>query len=300
MTNLTVADDSSPSIPSITKEQTTGVDWLTITTKDIIKRRGLYNRASLAIQDIRAEGNDVDTWKWQGYSGLATRGMKWGTRADTDIVILSGDVANARWPEMLALAENATRVDLAVTVLLNDALPDFAWDIYRTVATPLNTKVRCKKFSIVKNNDGGETLYVGSRASDQVGRLYDKGRENPKPLNLKKGLLWRYEVEFKGKRAQKIATQLLAQSRVPLKVGNGIAHTVQEWFFCRGIPSLLVVGDGSPLVTSVTAALSDDDVVLRWLSTQVRPSVKRLVDKGKIRMVNEALNFSPLDKDEYS
>ena len=293
-------ENAKKQIGPITKEQTAAVDWLTVTAKSAACRRAIYDQAIRDIAAIKAEGNNIKTWNWKNYTGLQCKGYRWGTRPDSDIWVLSGDQANDYWPAALKLAENVTRIDLAVTVGLVAPETEFAWKIYLALQGQLNGKQRCKKFTYITNNDGGQTLYVGSRASDQFGRLYDKGRENVKKLDLEPGILWRYEVEFKNARAKRIAEQLSHLSCQPREIGNVLAATVQEWFFCRGVPTLLLKEPGDILGTSVAARVTDDQITLEWLSSQVRPSVKRLVEAGKEYAVRQALGISGIDSTEFS
>jgi len=295
VTDLTYADLPCPPIPLIVKQQTQAVDWLTITAKSGGARRGLYELATEQLQTLRELGNNCKPWNFQGYTGLQCRGYRWGTRLDSDILVLSGDQAGEYWHPALALAENVTRVDLAVTVLLRHPETEFAWNIYLALQGKVDGRKKCRKFTLVTDNAGGQTLYVGSRSSDQMGRLYDKGRQDLKRLDLEPGLMWRYEVEFKSSRAKRVAAQLLALPPDGARFGNTVARTVQEWFFTRGVPSLLLTDPGEEIALSVGAKVTDDLITLEWLSTQVRPSIARLVGKGKADQVVAALGMGGLD-----
>jgi len=136
-------------------------------------------------------------------------------------------------------------------------------------------------------SNGGTTLYVGSRASDQYGRFYDKGKErDPKSLA---GMEWRYEVEFKGKRAARVL-EVMKQEVARGDVEQAIGATVYKWFAGREVTPIYA-RNGKPLAMDVKAELTSDEVKLLWLTKQVRPSIRRLVEHGKLDQVMDALEL---------
>jgi hypothetical protein len=278
------------------QEQHSNIDWLTATCKGREPQIALYRMATEQLQVIKAQGNDLKSWHFKGYAGLQAQGYRWGKRADSSILVLSGTYAAEHWLAALGLATNVTRVDLATTVRLSEPLPSFAWHIYEVIGQEPEEKLENRNLTCLSNNHGGETFYVGSRISDQSGRLYDKGRENPKKLDLPAGTLWRYEVELKRERAKSVAQQLLACAKAGQNVGNTIAETVQLWFFSRGVPSLIWSEADKGFDLSLEARVTDDLATLEWLTSSVRPSVQRLIKKGKRRDVLIALGFLDLDK----
>jgi Putative phage replication protein RstA len=282
--------------PSVAQETTAQVDWLTVTTKDWPVREELFALQMDMVKYHSQIGNRIHPWKFKGYQGIRAQGFRWGRRDDSDIVMLSGVDAQTFWPMALQLGQNISRIDLAVTVLVSSPLPDWAWGIYQTLEGAVDGKKPCRRMTFYKNNTGGQTLYVGSRASDQFGRLYDKGREAVEDLAIDPGLLWRYEVEFKGKRAKTVALQLRRQLGDVGTIPGMIAKTVQLWFFSRGVPILDVVREGDLLDLEVSARVTDDTTTLDWLSNQVRPSVLRLKARGKMRQVVKALGLDEFDK----
>src|SRR3972149_6894842 len=115
-------------------------------------------------------------WKWRGYEGCAIGGIRWATRADSDILILSGQDAQALWPIYAHLATNCSRVDLAVTARTHKCYPRLlhAYKAWLNV----NGSGLARRCTTIERVDGiGMTLNVGKRASDQFGRVYDKGAE---------------------------------------------------------------------------------------------------------------------------
>jgi len=278
------------------REQSPTVDWLTVTCKKSTSRVALFDIATQELQRLKAEGNDLKTWRFHGYDGLSCQGYRWGTRQDSDILMLSGSDAAYGWQTALEYATNVTRIDLAVTVRLFHPIPDYAWAIYRTLDEKVDGKKPCRKLTFITNNHGGQTLYVGSRSSDQMGRLYDKGREGAKKLDMPIGELWRYEVELKAKRALAVAEQLKICAKSGQNVGNAIGATVQTWFFTRGVPSLMWPESREEFDLAIAARITDDAATLDWLSTCVKPSVQRLIKKGRRRDVLQSLGFLDLDK----
>lgn len=127
--------------------------------------------------------------------------------------------------------------------------------------------------------------------SDQMGRIYDKGREQADRENgqggtrcevIPQGKIWRYEVEFKAYRAKKVAHYLSEKSGLWPDVNTGIGGMVAHWFLDRDVslPYELqwdILGFSAELSATVT----DDEKTLNWLSTQVSPSVARLLKSGK-------------------
>jgi len=287
---------SDAPIPGLAQEKNAVVDWLTVTVKDGDYRRELFELQTDMVAYHKGIGNKITPWKFKGYQGIQTQGFRWGSREDSDIVILSGIDANEFWPMALRLYQNVSRIDLAVTVLLRHPVPGFAQSVYETIKDFADTRSCRRRLSCFVNNHGGQTLYVGSRVSDQFGRLYDKGRENPKQLALDPGLLWRYETEFKGARAKSVATQLRRRLDGAQGVSLVIAQTVETWFFCRGVPLLDVTSDGDVLDLQVAARVTDDQATLDWLSNQVRPSVDRLRSNGKTIEAIQALGLGGFDK----
>jgi DNA relaxase NicK len=279
----------------VIEEQTADVDWLTLTTSDSSIRELLFAASVEFLKDLKGEGYTAKPWGMKGYKGWMCGSFRWGTRDTGDIIMMSGEVARANFGPMLVMCENATRVDLAVTVTVADPVLDLAKQSYEWLTRGSVADGRLtRKFTFVENSDGGQTLYIGSRLSDQFGRLYDKGRESSqgKEEGIPQGKIWRYEVEFKGYRAKRIATQILDNLEVADNIHDFLGATVYKWFLSRRVPLIMDTYKNIPFSTEVSAKLSDDETTLNWLSTQVSPSVRRLIQGGKKSQVLDALGLS--------
>jgi len=267
-------------VASITR-LTAGVDWLTVTVKDWDKRDRMKGEIDRIFERERGRGLAGSRWSFKGYAGLRMNGTRWGTRFDSDICMLSGSDACINWPAFLAMSGNVTRLDLAVTVELCQPIANLAKICYDYILEERRAALSSnwRQYTYYENTNGGQTLYVGSRASDQYGRLYDKAAEQEMSDHIAK--LWRYEIEFKTPRSQTVADGLWQRSKAGGGVAGSIARTVELWFEGRDIP-VIFENAGDALATEVTATVQSNDTTLNWLSTQVRPALQRLRSQGLI------------------
>jgi DNA relaxase NicK len=181
-----------------------------------------------------------------------------------------------------------TRLDMAVTIL-------FSTPQLRVCDVMANIQPGRAHYSIIQpNNDEGGTLYVGSRRSDVFARMYDKGAQ----LGTIPGrLLWRYEVEYKGKHAQQAVTLLFAPGTLPsYRQASVLAH-VKTYFEKHQVPfpDVVEAAKDYPLV-QYESLVTDDKITLRWLRTQVFPAILRLQKNGRLEEALEALHVSELGK----
>src|SRR3970040_2595551 len=85
-------------------ETRVGIDWLTITAntadrKKMILLRFLKHEAALQLM-----GETRKNWKWRGYEGGAIGGVRGGTPAGSDILLLLGQDAPEPLPPLSHLA----------------------------------------------------------------------------------------------------------------------------------------------------------------------------------------------------
>lgn len=92
-----------------------------------------------------------------------------------------------------------SRIDLAIDVRDSDLSIAVLYELLDSG----QAYSRALSFTLISGHDGGKTLYVGSRSSETMLRIYDKGKEQGTDEN------WiRIELEAKGNQAQAIARQL--------------------------------------------------------------------------------------------
>lgn len=270
-----------------------GVDWLTITCADPDMARELVHLVDYACEALAQRGYLRKPWAWKGYGGWQCAGLRYGTREDGTICVLSGEEARRGWGEMLRYRTNVTRIDLALTFELNVPHPDVAKICHLELVRMRRDgeSLRVQHFPLVDNDVHGQTLYVGSRRSDQFGRLYDKGLESgsfDQP-----GCAWRYEVEYKRSAARQVADQLFDDYNQTADVSARVASTVNDWFSSRYVPC---AGDHwtKPYTVQIEARVNDIDKTLEWFSRQIRPSVRRLFASGvPVERVLDALGIDP-------
>lgn len=250
-----------------------GVDWITVTSKgSALERKGLETNAYHIQQVQRAVTcEQVHDWQWKGYEGWRISGLSYGKRPDSDIIMASGVLASKYWKLVMRNSTNVSRIDLQTTVLFGRPLPDLVLEYYDMLEGNSSRKV-----TMVRNNGDGQTLYVGSRTSDQMGRIYDKGIESK--TNLPPGMIWRYEVEYKQARAKAMAGQLLIDVCHRSPAHKVIPTTIWHWFTGRGVtPPYGVTQDIYPIIISLEAEETEPERQLKWLHAQVRPTVQRLL-----------------------
>jgi DNA relaxase NicK len=163
-------------------------------------------------------------------------------------------------------------------------VPSLSRDVYRDAGHTPSLNGRPPSRSLVVNGNGGSTVYVGARSSEQFGRLYDKGVESKL---LSPGKWWRWELELKGDASWNMATQL---KRID-EPGAIICATVASWFRQRTshtYTSSMTSGTlvGSPRLTTIDAKLS-------WLAQSVRPTVQFLVERVGLDRTLFALGLTP-------
>lgn len=250
-----------------------GVDWLTATTRaDSIG--GVWWSAYKQYRAIAAaEGSEERPFNNGWYAGLSIGQVRWGYSERLGyIIIASSQAANKLWHKMQPAKHRVSRLDLCVDISLENPLP---WAYRAYAERQANADRKIPKCSLIQGTDGGSTMYVGSRQSQQMGRLYDKGIESGRQ---DKHLLWRLEVEYKKPLAGDIA-RALSQIEAE-ELAKAIADTVIVWFAKRDINMLIDSSDAVGVEVRTEARITTNTRRLNWIRSQVGPTAIKLLDQG--------------------
>ena len=258
------------------------IDWMTCTASRKGRGEALWAHGDTFLRALNPVDEPITRWQFKGYRGWSGGDLRLGARQDSVILVVSGLKSTEKWSEYLSTAENCSRLDIAVDADFTPVNPSLASQLYRQVIHRRPRNGRPPKSSVIFNSDGGSTLYVGSRSSDLLLRIYDKGREtDTRPA----GAWWRFELEVKGDTALPVARQLQPVASDPhslASIVNGHAErvvgvllpSIQRGAICNRTPD------------EPTTARQ-----LRWLSSSVRPTVQDLVERVGAQTVLTALGF---------
>lgn len=257
------------------------IDWLTVSTDD-----GSGHRALLEWRDVRffvleQEGYREKRFAAHGYQYRQRGSLAVGTNGRIGVATASGAEASASWRDLAQFARNVSRVDLAVTGRTDAYASDVARESYRLANQVERGRGRPIQLTLIQGQDRGDTLYVGSRKSDVLGRLYDKQQESRDPVY--RGC-WRWEVQYR--RAPALAAlKGLASAKKPSDV---CAATVGRWFTDRGI-SAPFRPSADAMLLRPPKVLPDDQRWLAWVRRCVAPRSREMVERYGWRFIAETL-----------
>jgi hypothetical protein len=261
-----------------------GIDWLTATADPHDGGAALLTTARLIGLAQQRAGYRVKVAKAGGYSGWRVEGVFAGWRADSVMVVVSGEVAHREAWRVATAARHVTRLDTECTVSGWPAGHDLANLGWRQATRYRPKTGRPPKVANLRSVDSGATLYLGARTSTVYARLYDKSAESGGEHLAGQ---WRYEVEYK---AEACAPALAVLDAAPDRMA-GVIGSVHAFFLSRGVRPVFTTPT-STLVRTPAPAPSDAERTIRWIAKHVRPSLERLIVEGHAASLEAA--FGPL------
>lgn len=246
------------------------VDYLRMTTPNAdmymsatedIRGLGAFSEGPLAV--------GVKDWYWLQYHGWQKGRLSFGLSYQGSVGQESG--VPDHWDYFLARSDaRCTRVDVQCTLACGDAdglirrLGEF-WAEEKG-----NGKLRAKP-RLIEGYGEGNTLYLGSRKSERMIRVYNKEKESEGryPASV------RIEVEFKGEQARSVYAELARAADRATVTGSYISGVLET---AHVVPPALSASRLQP-----GAARREDASAyktLRWLERSVRPAIRRLRTEG--------------------
>lgn len=263
-----------------------GVDYLRVTSKtDEGKKAILMTWAKARAQQERL-GDVLKNGGMQGFKGHSAGPVFYGRKEDVFMLQVSGSKADELFPGLAWEHLNCTRIDLQVTIQLPEDEPLLAARIGEARARAHGYPDRLPDpVQDLKHSYGrGDTLAIGSRSSPRYGRIYNKALESGDERYVR---CWRYECEFKDMMARNIVADLRQQE----SLDRGVAGLLRGQFADWGIDIDLPVA-GRRLAGSIGRREFDSERALKWLSSQVAPSVEKLLATVDRETVLEALGLA--------
>lgn len=261
-----------------------GVDWWTGTCNDEKLREIFLERCAIALVSESGSGNDRSTWSAFGYEGFSCGGIRFGERQDGCIAILSGPYAQQHWKRFYKLATNTSRIDCQATVRYPVSSSTKIAQHFKAAQRWHHKGKAKRRVTILKSTDRSATIYLGSRASDCFGRIYQKDSESKLDHYLN---AIRYEFEFKGKVAPRVAKIVSASSLNEDAAISLVSRNLKaSGIFC---PTLEDVHNA---LICVSRTRSDIYRRLEWIKVQVRPSVESAISHGVLTSLIEALGLT--------
>lgn len=261
-----------------------GVDWITATAGTGGRSTALMNRAHEWVEERGSEGYQIKHWAWNGYVGATVDGCSFGKRPDGTIIRLSSSMARRHWKSAMVFADNVSRFDVQTTVLDREGESNIALNAYRKAGENAQIHSGICRSQYIESTPTGSTLSIGSRASDRYLRLYDKTAESDGEYPNR---CWRYEVEYKQRRAYKVASDTLASRHEASAVHNRVRACFNNY-------GLNVAGEGPSLGWRDAGIVraTDDQRRLEWVRRCIRPVVGRLVEAYDSQTIAAALGFT--------
>lgn len=257
------------------------VDWLTVSTDESGGHAALLEWRDRRFAVLGDEGYRETAFSSHGYSYRQRGQIAVGSNGRRGVCTVSGAQASADWWDLLRLAANVSRVDLALTGRPDVDTSALAREGYRPTSRVARGRGRPITMTLIQSQERGDTLYVGSRKSDVLGRLYDKGRESREPAYTG---CWRWELQYRRSAALQAARGL----QVAEDPAATIAATVSAWFRARDVAA--PAWSPADIVDHrASKSLPDDQRWLAWARKSIQPRARELVKRYGWRFVAEQL-----------
>jgi Replication initiation factor len=279
-----------------------GIDWITCTQSDHKLGKTLAAVALRLLDQELQKGNSLSPWAISGYHGFSCGHVQTGERHDSLIVRLGGEVARDHWRECYVLSGNVSRIDAQATYRLGIKPAVQLRKLFQKIRRATRGNGGAPALSLFSSSDGSATLYLGKRASEMFGRIYDKGAESG--LSYYDGAL-RFECEVKGDKSVALSNAIWASDHEE----GACERFVLDYFAQRfGLPALLetrrrdIAADGNICFALDRSLLpwsaSDEDRKLAWLRSAVRPTVQFFSERGKSAIVLDVLGLLDQELDQ--
>lgn len=269
--------------PSVTVVEA-GIDWLTCRTREEPGASALRQWGEDELQAEVRLGRPAKAWAWYGFAGRSAGAVRWGVGDRGVVVILSGARAHSSFRAAVAWSEKITRIDLCCTVRCEPPRKDVSVKAHSEAIIRYKSAANTPKPSMWIGSEGGITAYLGDRTSSYFGRVYDKEVQSGDVAYVG---CWRYEVECKSGVAAEVA-------RMAYETPDLVAFCagyVWGWWDERGVEPVFMVKTAYQEATA-TRHSQDDENTLGWLRQAVRPSVERLIGRGRILETYDALGLT--------
>lgn len=254
----------------------TCVDALTITST------GLEGKLSIGIV-LHELGEILEVEEQKPFSFQGARGWARGSIRYADkkneaigtvwaILMVTGEHSERALKTALKIGDlKFTRVDIAVDVKMTERVLGLARKLKDSYKGP-------KEVRLIESLTG-DTFYCGSRESEVMVRIYDKSEE----YSCEQGYVWRFEIEYKGSRAESVAQYLAMQGKT--------AITDLVWTSLRDSHLPTPTWGQTVDIKAQKVTMSSSERKLAWLGTQVKPTVKWLMSLGKTEEVISQLGL---------
>ena len=250
-----------------------GVDWYTAT---IPMDTACAAAAAEVMIDVLSrherEGNKRKERSLNGFEGSMVGGNFIGIKGDLLLVQLTSDKARDFWFLVHATQAHVARLDVQVTTRF-DVMPSLLGQFAREDARRHNLTRKDsarRSISIREDDDGGYTLYLGSAQSQQFGRIYNKEAEAGEEY----ARCWRYEVVLRNTHATELARYLATHTEQERHLKAYVAN----WFHTRGVDAAWAWSDAHVPVIQAPKEKTDAERALKWLMSQVAPTVRWLLN----------------------
>lgn len=255
----------------------TGIDWVTLTLPKDSNGYGEWrNKGIKELERIAKGGYVLKPRGLLGYYGVSCGNCFVGERDSDSMMQFTGYHADTAFDAVYRADCHVSRIDIQVTVKTVEQEQDCAKLAY-TAASANNDSLpvgRRRKLSLIVGSDGGDTAYIGSPASEQRGRIYNKEVQSEDPAYSR---CWRYEAVYRNSAATTVSARLYS---------GGDKHTslclvlVASWFGKRGVDVNWFWSGVLMPMPLIKTRPSDIEAKLRWIETQVAPTIRQLCSLG--------------------
>jgi hypothetical protein len=261
------------------------LDYVTLTGKT----GESYERPFIALAEYTDERRRAGDKEWKqnrnGFKLLNIGSVAYGRRDDEWMVVAWGKATRRIFYRCAPYASNCTRIDLQVTMRYENYAGVEVQAMWETMK---EVRLEGKPVGVVfiTSDPGGDSLYIGSRSSSQMGRIYDKWEQSKHDPEFDRCI--RYEVEYKKPLSKVVADLILDEDWG----SRQIFENVLGWFQERGVivDQFGTFREGAIQTPRETVS---PEKSLAWLERQVKPTYQQLVFRGYEQEAQEALGISP-------
>jgi len=199
----------------------------------------------------------------------------------------TGEKAHWAYPYLEHPKVHISRLDLQITTQLASMDDTIGEQHYASASAhdqdlPQNRQRNIDRYT---SKGGGYTLYIGSSSSDKRLRVYNKQAQTEDIYYTR---CWRYEMVYRNHHSDKLYRLVVSKGDTPEQfiLSTVVNATTERGVSILGLEHIAV----EPLDMPVKVP-TDVERKMKWLETQVKPTIKKLSDLGYGDQVAQALGL---------